>query len=64
MSTYTVETPEGQERGIRVTCKKHGETEEFHPGQRTVAFYCEMCGYEVEITLHDLHDWRDLGEMC
>ncbi|MFT4889221.1 MAG: hypothetical protein ACI9YT_000130 [Halobacteriales archaeon] len=64
MTAFTVEVPEGEERGIRVRCEDHGESEEFQPGYRTVAFYCEGCGYEVEITLHDTHDWRDLGEMC
>lgn len=64
MSQYTVEIPEQQERGIRVTCDEHGESEEFHPGHRKVAFCCDLCGYEVEVNLHDLREWRDLGEMC
>ncbi|PSP27003.1 hypothetical protein BRC65_08305 [Halobacteriales archaeon QH_2_65_14] len=64
MPGYTVEIPEGRERGIRVTCQDHDESEEFQPGYRTVAFHCPKCGYEVEVTLHDLHEWRDLGEQC
>ena len=64
MSQYTVELPDGPERGIRVSCDEHGESEEFQPGYRKVAYYCEMCGYEMEIDLHDTHDWRDMGEMC
>lgn len=64
MSQYTVEVPHGPERGIRVTCEDHGEQEEFQPGYRKVAFYCEGCGYEVGIDLQDAHDWRDMGEMC
>lgn len=64
MSGYRVEIPEGEERGIRVECEVHGETEEFPLGFRTVAFYCEGCGYEVEISVRDPHDWRDLGEFC
>lgn len=64
MTEYTVTVPEGQERGIRVECDDHGVAEEFQPGYRKVAFACPDCGYEVEIGLHDLHEWRDLGEMC
>lgn len=64
MPTYDVEIPEGPERGIRVTCEEHGESEEFQPGRRKVAFHCEQCGYELELSLHDLLDWRDLQEMC
>lgn len=64
MSGYRVEIPEGEERGIRVECEVHGEADEFQPGYRTVAFYCEGCGYEVELTVRDPYDWRDLGEIC
>lgn len=64
MPGYTVETPEREERGIRVTCEAHGDSEEFPPGRRRVAFYCEGCGYELEVTVHDTHEWRDMGEMC
>ncbi|TYL38013.1 hypothetical protein CV102_14010 [Natronococcus pandeyae] len=64
MSVYTVELPDERERGIRVECDEHGESEEFEPGYRTVAFYCELCGYEVEINVHDTHEWRDFGERC
>ncbi|MFB6152372.1 MAG: hypothetical protein ABEJ40_11265 [Haloarculaceae archaeon] len=63
MATYTVEVPEGEERGVRVECDEHGESEEFQPGYRTVTFYCEDCGRDLEVTVHD-EDWRDLGEMC
>ncbi|PSP42534.1 hypothetical protein BRC66_01065 [Halobacteriales archaeon QH_2_66_30] len=45
-------------------CEEHGESEEFQSGYSTVAFHCERCGYEIEITAHDLHEWRDFGEMC
>lgn len=64
MTTYTIDVPEGPERGIRVTCAEHDEAEEFHAGYTTVTFCCEQCGYEVGIDLHDLLEWRDLGEMC
>jgi uncharacterized protein (DUF983 family) len=64
MTNYTVTVPEGEERGLRVECDEHGEAEEFQPGYRTVAFHCDQCGYEIEVSLHDLHDWRDLQEMC
>lgn len=64
MPRYTVEVPDGRERGIRVTCEDHGESEAFQPGYRKGTFYCELCGYELEIGLHDPHDWRDVGEMC
>ncbi len=64
MLNYTVSVPDGEERGILVQCDTHDESEEFHPGHRTVTFHCDGCGYEVELTLHDLHEWRDLGEMC
>ncbi|WP_254761821.1 hypothetical protein [Natrinema marinum] len=64
MTTYTVEVPDGNERGMRIVCDEHGDAEEFQPGYRTVAFHCEGCGVELEVTLHDLREWRDLGEMC
>lgn len=64
MPNYEVTVPEGPERGIRVECTDHGESEEFQPGIRKAAFYCGKCGYEVEVGLHDTHDWRDLGEIC
>lgn len=64
MATDTVEVPDGQERGIYVGCDEHGESEAFQPGYRKVTFHCEGCGYEVEIGLRDVHDWRDMGEMC
>jgi len=64
MSNYTVEVPDGEERGIRIECDDHGESAEFQPGYRKVAFHCEGCGLEIEVDLHDLSEWRDLGEMC
>lgn len=64
MTGYTVTVPEGQERGIRIECETHGESEEFQAGYRRVTFHCEGCGRELELTLHDPGDWRDLGEMC
>jgi uncharacterized protein (DUF983 family) len=64
MLAYTVELPEGEERGIRIACEEHGEAREFQPGYRTVAFHCERCGYELEVDLRRLDEWRDFGEMC
>lgn len=64
MTDYTVEVPDGTERGIRIECDEHGESEEFQPGYRTVAFHCDGCGLEIQIDVRDLYDWRDLGEMC
>ena len=64
MSSYTVEVPDGEELGVRVTCDDHGTTEEFHPARRTVAFFCDRCGYELEVDVRATDDWRDLGEMC
>jgi len=64
MTSYRIKNPEKEELGVRVTCEEHGESEEFEPGRRKVAFYCRMCGYELEITLRDTTDWRDLGERC
>lgn len=64
MTDFTVTVPEGEERGIQIQCGDHGQITEFQPGYRTVAFYCDKCDYEVEITVQDLQDWRDLGEMC
>lgn len=64
MATFTVEVLDGEERGVRVGCEDHDEWEEFDPGYRKVAFYCDECGFEVEVNLQDTYDWRDLGEMC
>lgn len=64
MHRYSVTFSEGQERGIRVECTEHGESEEFQPGFRRVTFHCEACGYEVEVGLHVTHEWRALAEMC
>ncbi|SER13413.1 hypothetical protein [Natrinema salaciae] len=64
MCSYTIGVPDGGERGIRVECDDHGEWEEFQPGYRTVTFYCEGCGLELEVDLRDPADWRDLGERC
>lgn len=64
MSPYQVERPDGPERGIQIACTEHDEREEFHPGHRRVVFYCPDCGVEVEVSLHDTFDWRDLGERC
>jgi uncharacterized protein (DUF983 family) len=63
-TTYEIERPTGPERGIRVRCPEHGEFEEFQPGRRRVAFFCSGCGFEIEVALHDTHEWRDLGERC
>jgi len=64
MFSYTVEVPQQGERGIRVSCEDHGESEEFQPGYSSVAFHCSKCGYEIEITAHDLHEWREFAELC
>lgn len=64
MTTYEIKRPDGPERGIRVACPDHGEAKEFQPGYRRVAFYCPECGIEIEVQLHDTHDWRDWGERC
>jgi uncharacterized protein (DUF983 family) len=61
--SYTVAVPDGEEHGIRVTCDRHGESETFQSGYRTVVFYCEECDREIEITVHD-GDWRDMQELC
>lgn len=64
MTTFIVEVPDGEERGIRVGCEDHDEWKELQPGYQKGAFYCDGCGFEIEIGLQDTHDWRDLGEMC
>lgn len=64
MRSYTVELPEGEEHGIRLRCETHDVVETFQPGIRRVAFACEDCGYELEVDVHDLLEWRDLGERC
>lgn len=64
MTTFTVEVPDEQERGLRVGCKDHDQWEVFQPGYRTVAFYCDGCGFEIEVNLQDTLDWRDLEERC
>jgi predicted RNA-binding Zn-ribbon protein involved in translation (DUF1610 family) len=62
-ASYVVERPPGEERGIQVTCTAHDESEEFEPGQNSVAFYCPGCGLEIEAAIR-ADDWRDLGEIC
>lgn len=64
MLRYTVTAPDSDERGIRVGGDEHAEVKEFQPEYPTVAFCCDRCGYEVEIRLHDLHDWQAMREMC
>ncbi len=64
MSSYTVTVPDGEELGIRVVCDDHGTAEEFRPERRTVAFFCERCGYDIEVDVRAADDPRDLGEMC
>jgi uncharacterized protein (DUF983 family) len=64
MVTYEVERPDGEERGIRIACPDHGESEEFQPGYRRVSFYCPGCEFELTVELDDPHDPRDLGELC
>jgi hypothetical protein len=64
MARFSVETPDGPERGIRVGCVDHDEWVVFQPGVRKGRFYCAGCGYEIAVDVRDTHDWRDLGEMC
>lgn len=64
MPTYEIEVPEGVPDPLAVTCTTHGETATFERDRRTLPFYCPDCETEVEITLHDEGDWRDLAEMC
>lgn len=61
---YEIERPDGPERGILVTCTAHGESQEFQPAERRVAFHCPDCAMEVEVSLHDMLEWRDLQERC
>lgn len=61
-ATFTVEVPNEEERGVRVRCQAHQASEEFRTGHRKGTFYCEGCGFEIEIDLHDDHEWRDWGE--
>lgn len=63
MVRYEVERPEGRERGIRVACPEHGESEEFQPGYARVAFFCSGCGVELTVEL-DEEDWRAWDERC
>lgn len=62
--TYEIDRADDPERGIRVRCTDHDVTEEFEPGYRSGSFYCSECGFEVEVSLHDMLDWRDWGERC
>ena len=64
MTTYEVQRPDGDERGIRVACPEHDHAEEFPPGRARVTFYCPDCAFEVEVALHDDLDRRPWGEMC
>jgi len=45
MTSYTVEIPEGRERGIRIECDEHGGWEAFQPGYRTVPCLPERTQY-------------------
>ncbi len=64
MATYEIEVPAGVPEPVAVTRRDHGRTERFEHDRRRVQFYCPDCDTEVEITLHDERDWRDLAEMC
>ena len=64
MPTYEIEVLEVLPEHLAVTCRAHGVTARFERDRRTVQFYCPECETEVEVTLHDERDWRDLGEMC
>lgn len=64
MTEYLVEVPDRANEGIRIGCEEHDDWKEFQPGYRRVAFYCEDCGYEIDVSLRDPDDWRDWGEMC
>lgn len=61
---YEIEAPDGPERGVRVRCTDHDTQTEFDPAERRVAFHCPACAMEIEVALHDLLEWRDLGEWC
>jgi hypothetical protein len=37
MRSYVIERPDGPERGVRVRCPDHDESQEFQPGRRRVA---------------------------
>jgi len=56
MAASRVEVPDGEERGFRVGCEDHNKWEEFHPGYRSVVFYCEGCDLEIGISLWNTHD--------
>lgn len=64
MATYRVFVPERPGDDIRIACDEHGETARFEPGFRSVAFHCHGCGREVELSLRDTDDWRELTEWC
>lgn len=64
MATYEIEVPEGVPAPTEVTCTDHGESATYERDRRTLLFYCPACETEVEVTLHDETDWRDLAEMC
>lgn len=64
LASFTVEVPDEPERGLRVGCENHDEWQEFQPGFRKVAFHCPGCSYEIEISVTDMLEWRDMQEMC
>jgi transcription elongation factor Elf1 len=64
MSTFEVTVPEDVRAPIEVTCTAHGTSETFDRSHKTVTLACEDCGLELETTVYDLGDWRDLTERC
>jgi len=52
MAGYELTVPERLGE-IRVACTEHDTSRTFPRSRRTVAFHCQDCGREVEITLHD-----------
>jgi predicted nucleic acid binding AN1-type Zn finger protein len=64
MARYEIDVPAGVPADVEVTCTDHGVTESCDRSRRTLPFYCPDCETEVEVTLHDAADWRDLAEMC
>lgn len=64
MPGYELDVPEGVPEPITVTCTDHGVVDRFDASRRRIAFHCEECERELEITLHDRSDWRELTERC
>lgn len=63
MPAYRIDVPDDVGE-VTVTCEAHGGTETFPGDRRTVGFHCPDCERELEVTLHDTADWRELTERC